>query len=57
MAAPFSKNSADENVIQELKKENQEMTFINEMLSTELNKLTRQIELLERKNVRNLILY
>ena len=36
---------------EKLVKENQELNFINDMLSNELNKFKRQIELLERKSV------
>ena len=41
----------DQNLDQNLTKENQELIFINEMLNSEVDKLNKQLGLLERKNV------
>ena len=60
MPMPNNNNCTNENINvqnndQDLKKENQDLLYLNEMLSNELNKLSRQIELLERKNVIHII--
>ncbi len=49
----YEDQNLDQNEIalKELTKENQELIFINEMLNSEVDKLNKQLELLERKNV------